>query len=81
MVTFEGNWLGESISGIETRLVAKRWHGRWSVASWLGMASTDGNGDSAGGVECSSCPSARWGRGLGARRVAFFYWGSRAVPG
>jgi hypothetical protein len=45
------------------------------------MGIHDGHGDSAGGVECSSCASARWGRGLGARRVAFVYWGSRAVPG
>jgi hypothetical protein len=45
------------------------------------MGVHDGHGDDAGGVECSSCASARWGRGLGARRVASVYWGSRAVPG
>jgi hypothetical protein len=47
--------------------------------SWLGMASTDGNGDDAGGVECSSCASARWGRGLGLCKVEVDYRGSRAV--
>jgi hypothetical protein len=45
------------------------------------MGVHDGHGDGAGGMECSSCASARWGRGLGASRVAFVHWGSRAVPG
>jgi hypothetical protein len=40
-----------------------------------------GLGYGHGGVECSGRVTARWGRGLGASRVALVYWGSRAASG
>jgi hypothetical protein len=49
------------------------------VQARLGVLGGHGNG--AGGVECSSCDSARWGRGLGLCEVEVDYRGSRVVPG